>query len=245
MTSLSSFLGFAVYGGQGVLLGPLIVCLATLLYGSLAWFLRKFCGEEENLPDSGGGSGVSCDADPDLAHRANSGATWILAVASHGETVVNCYLCVPHIVARPMSARTANLLTGWFGVCDCQMPGWTAAVKAALHQGTLNTLSACLIIRCSLNRAFCSCLPRPTHHRLLRPDTNANSDGGVGTTVRGRLLSGSATSVDVQRCRRTVTLRLVRAGKLIAGEVELRPLSKACLADTSMNSKILHGSWNA
>lgn len=96
MTSLSSFLGFAVYGGQGVLLGPLIVCLATLLYSSLAWFLRKFCGEEENLPDSGGGSGVSCDADPDLAHRANSGATWILAVASHGETVVNCYFCVPH-----------------------------------------------------------------------------------------------------------------------------------------------------
>lgn len=70
MTSLSSFLGFAVYGGQGVLLGPLIVCLATLLYGSLAWFLRNFCNGEENSPGAGGGSGVSRDAD-----LATSGAT--------------------------------------------------------------------------------------------------------------------------------------------------------------------------
>lgn len=79
MTSLSSFLGFAVYGGQGVLLGPLIVCLVTLLYGSLAWFLRNFCSGEDDLPDSGGGSGGSRDADPDIAHHANSGATMRLA----------------------------------------------------------------------------------------------------------------------------------------------------------------------
>eukprot|EP00903_Cladosiphon_okamuranus_P017637 g16245.t2 len=105
MTSLSSFLGFAVYGGQGVLLGPLIMCLATLLYGSLAWFLRNFCSGGENSPGAEGGSGVS--------HLATS-------------------------------------------------------------------------------------------------DTRANSDGGVGTAVRGRLLSGIATSMDAQRCRRTVTLRLAR-----------------------------------
>ena len=35
LTSLSSFLGFSVFGGQGVLLGPLIICCATLLYGFL------------------------------------------------------------------------------------------------------------------------------------------------------------------------------------------------------------------
>ena len=63
MTSLSSFLGFAVYGSQGVLLGPLIVCLATLLYGSLAWFLRSFCSGKENSPDAGDGRGISQDAD--------------------------------------------------------------------------------------------------------------------------------------------------------------------------------------
>lgn len=72
LTSLSSFLGFAVFGGQGVLLGPLIVCLATLVNGSLAWLLRNFCSGEKKLPDSGGGSGVSRDAD--LAHHATSGA---------------------------------------------------------------------------------------------------------------------------------------------------------------------------
>lgn len=71
MTSLSSFLGFAVYGGQGVLLGPLIVCLATLLYGSLAWFLRTFCSGDDNYPDSGGG--ISRDAG--LVNHATSGAT--------------------------------------------------------------------------------------------------------------------------------------------------------------------------
>eukprot|EP00752_Nemacystus_decipiens_P012877 g11399.t1 len=110
MTSLSSFVGFAVYGGQGVLLGPLIVCLGTLLCGSLAWLLRNFCSGDGDLPDCGGGSGVSRDAD--LANHANS---------------------------------------------------------------------------------------------------DKHSDGGVGTTARGRLLSGSGTSsVDAQRCRRTVTLRLAR-----------------------------------
>lgn len=37
LTGLSSFLGFAVYGAQGVLLGPLIICLATLIYGWLGF----------------------------------------------------------------------------------------------------------------------------------------------------------------------------------------------------------------
>lgn len=37
LTSLSSFLGFSVFGAQGVLLGPLIMCLATLIYGGLGF----------------------------------------------------------------------------------------------------------------------------------------------------------------------------------------------------------------
>lgn len=37
LTGLSSFLGFAVFGAQGVLLGPLIICLATLIYGGLGF----------------------------------------------------------------------------------------------------------------------------------------------------------------------------------------------------------------
>lgn len=39
LTGLSLFLGFAVFGAQGVLLGPLIICLATLTY-SLVGFLN-------------------------------------------------------------------------------------------------------------------------------------------------------------------------------------------------------------
>lgn len=37
LTGLSSFLGFAVFGPQGVVLGPLIICLATLIYGGLGF----------------------------------------------------------------------------------------------------------------------------------------------------------------------------------------------------------------
>lgn len=81
LTSLSSFLGFAVFGGQGVLLGPLIVCLATLVYGCLAWFLRQFCGEDYS-PDSGGDSSVS--RNPDFAQNTTSGAImgWFSPVAT-------------------------------------------------------------------------------------------------------------------------------------------------------------------
>lgn len=83
MTSLSSFLGFSVYGSQGVLLGPLIVCLATLVYGGLAWFLRTVCSGEGKMPDScGGSSGVSQEAG--FAHHATSGATATGFVSSFG-----------------------------------------------------------------------------------------------------------------------------------------------------------------
>ncbi|CAM9187912.1 unnamed protein product [Hapterophycus canaliculatus] len=37
LTSLSSFLGYSVFGAQGVLLGPLAMCLATLIYGGLGF----------------------------------------------------------------------------------------------------------------------------------------------------------------------------------------------------------------
>ncbi|CAM9257720.1 unnamed protein product [Scytosiphon promiscuus] len=105
LTSLSSFLGYAVFGAQGVLLGPLAMCLATLIYGGLGFLERSViqdgmykaslenerarldtppiphqsdsgkasqaCGtvaglcakkEEEELPGSGNGAGVSRDA---------------------------------------------------------------------------------------------------------------------------------------------------------------------------------------
>lgn len=42
MTGLSSFLGFAAFGAQGVLLGPLIICSATLMYRSLVFFGSSF-----------------------------------------------------------------------------------------------------------------------------------------------------------------------------------------------------------
>ncbi|CAM9090697.1 unnamed protein product [Laminaria digitata] len=49
LTGLSSFLGFAVFGPQGVVLGPLIICLATLIYGGLGFL-------ESSLPqDFAGG----------------------------------------------------------------------------------------------------------------------------------------------------------------------------------------------
>lgn len=35
MTGLSSFLGFAAFGAQGVLLGPLTICSATLMYSTI------------------------------------------------------------------------------------------------------------------------------------------------------------------------------------------------------------------
>ncbi|CAN0050740.1 unnamed protein product [Discosporangium mesarthrocarpum] len=37
LTGLSTFLGFAVFGVQGVLLGPLIICLGTLIHASMGF----------------------------------------------------------------------------------------------------------------------------------------------------------------------------------------------------------------
>lgn len=37
LTGISSFIAFAVFGAQGVLLGPLIICLATLIYQGLGF----------------------------------------------------------------------------------------------------------------------------------------------------------------------------------------------------------------
>lgn len=48
LTSLSSFLGFSVFGAQGVLLGPLIMCLATLIYGVLR-FLGNSMAQVQTL----------------------------------------------------------------------------------------------------------------------------------------------------------------------------------------------------
>lgn len=64
-------------------------------------------------------------------------------------------------------------------------------------------------MRRKFHRVF---IPHRTHHRSRCPGQNANSDGGLGTSDRSRLLSGSGTPVDSQTCRRTVTLRLVREG---------------------------------
>ncbi|CAM9249568.1 unnamed protein product [Ectocarpus fasciculatus] len=37
LTSLSCFLGYSVFGAHGVLMGPLVLCLATLIYGGLGF----------------------------------------------------------------------------------------------------------------------------------------------------------------------------------------------------------------
>lgn len=58
LTSLSSFLGYSVFGAQGVLLGPLIMCLATLIYGGLG-FLGNSMAQVKNV-------GI------DLKHRDNA-----------------------------------------------------------------------------------------------------------------------------------------------------------------------------
>ncbi|CAN0548845.1 unnamed protein product, partial [Ectocarpus sp. 8 AP-2014] len=37
LTSLSCFLGYSVFGAHGVLMGPLVLCMGTLIYGGLGF----------------------------------------------------------------------------------------------------------------------------------------------------------------------------------------------------------------
>ncbi|CAM9901839.1 unnamed protein product [Phaeothamnion confervicola] len=68
LTGLSIFLGFAVFGTQGVVLGPLIICLGTLIYSSLGYLesssLAGSGGDDDEAPAGGAG---------DRAGNSNSG----------------------------------------------------------------------------------------------------------------------------------------------------------------------------
>ena len=52
VSGLAFFFGFAVFGIQGILFGPLLLCLGSFAYEAIGWLADDFKGEDEDEDES-------------------------------------------------------------------------------------------------------------------------------------------------------------------------------------------------